>query len=432
MEKDFIDVLERNKFVEKLENIIQNTDISKKGRCFALNGEWGAGKSIVVDMLIEKYDNKQDYFIIKYNAWENDFYEEPLIAMVSVIKKTVEEKILLKTILKEVGTSLLIVADEILCSLTEKVTGINISAIKEGCKLKHDKKYDNFVDFKTEIENLKHALEGFTKKTKIIIIIDELDRCLPEYAIKVLERLHHIFNDEKNILQIVAVDKNQLDKTINKIFGEYSASKYLEKFINFQIDLPVADFSDKFEDRFKDLLENYIEIDVFKNNDYRKIINACLQEMPIREKIQTLDKIALIHNLTVGEKSDYSVLCFEIIHYVSTYIYRLKINISLITKEYEGIRFFNVYEDKTVLQKRVMTNISKVMSSINLRPRSMYDEPYILLDFSNGDKNLYNAVYWYFSNSPDVKISCDNTLYSFLKTNSEICRKFKNGCEIIK
>ena len=92
MEKDFIDVLERNKFVEKLENIIQNTDISKKGRCFALNGEWGAGKSIVVDMLIEKYDNKQDYFIIKYNAWENDFYEEPLIAMVSVIKKTVLRK----------------------------------------------------------------------------------------------------------------------------------------------------------------------------------------------------------------------------------------------------------------------------------------------------------------------------------------------------
>ena len=48
------------------------------------------------------------------------------------------------------------------------------------------------------MKELKSGLEEQSKDVTIVVVVDELDRCLPEYAIKVLERLHHIFGDTEN------------------------------------------------------------------------------------------------------------------------------------------------------------------------------------------------------------------------------------------
>ena len=85
-------------------------------------------------------------------------------------------------------------------------------------------------------------LNDISKKYKIILIVDELDRCLPEYAIKVLERLHHVCN-EMLVFQIIAINKRDLSFGIAKVFGmnnpnidiEKFADKYLQKFIQLTI-----------------------------------------------------------------------------------------------------------------------------------------------------------------------------------------------------
>lgn len=49
--------------------------------------------------------------------------------------------------------------------------------------------------------------------------MDELDRCLPAYTIKVLERLHHIFTDIDNVIVIIAMDKKQVEHVVGQIYG---------------------------------------------------------------------------------------------------------------------------------------------------------------------------------------------------------------------
>ena len=94
-----IDILNRTEFVDQLIHLIENISDNKAATCFALDGPWGCGKSFVLDMLEEKldvwqseetYDNK--YFIIRYHSWKYDYYEEPLVALVTTMISAIEQK----------------------------------------------------------------------------------------------------------------------------------------------------------------------------------------------------------------------------------------------------------------------------------------------------------------------------------------------------
>ena len=52
----------------------------------------------------------------------------------------------------------------------------------------------------------------------IIVVVDELDRCVPEYAVKVLERLHHLFENQPNIIVLLAYDGQKLNHVIKNIW----------------------------------------------------------------------------------------------------------------------------------------------------------------------------------------------------------------------
>lgn len=68
--------------------------------------------------------------------------------------------------------------------------------------------------------------------------MDELDRCLPTYAIKVLERIHHIFNGLENVVVIIAMEKKQIENSLHQIYGEgMDVDQYLKKFIPFSVKL---------------------------------------------------------------------------------------------------------------------------------------------------------------------------------------------------
>ena len=81
-------------------------------------------------------------------------------------------------------------------------------------------------------------LGEITKERTLVIFVDELDRCLPEYAIKVLERMHHISKKVQNLQIIYSIDKNQFKETVRNIFGQnVNAGDYLKKFFGFGINI---------------------------------------------------------------------------------------------------------------------------------------------------------------------------------------------------
>ena len=66
---------------------------------------------------------------------------------------------------------------------------------------------------------------------KVIIFIDELDRCKPTYAVKLLERVKRYFNGD-NYISVYSINMQQLQHTIKKFYGvDFDAHKYLDRFL---------------------------------------------------------------------------------------------------------------------------------------------------------------------------------------------------------
>jgi hypothetical protein len=80
--------------------------------------------------------------------------------------------------------------------------------------------------------------EGSTNKPPLVFLIDELDRCRPDFSILLLERVKHIFSVE-GIVFILAMDRTQLEQSAKSLYGtEMKEDGYLRRFIDFRCQLP--------------------------------------------------------------------------------------------------------------------------------------------------------------------------------------------------
>ena len=74
---------------------------------------------------------------------------------------------------------------------------------------------------------------------KVIILVDELDRCRPIYAIELLERVKHLF-DTEGIVFVLGVDRKQLSHSVKALYGAtFDAAGYLRRFIDIDYKLPL-------------------------------------------------------------------------------------------------------------------------------------------------------------------------------------------------
>lgn len=87
-----IDYLQRTQDLDNLITVIHNLSQMKTGSTFAINGQWGCGKTFLLNLLEEKLkanceDTSEEsrYFIVRYDCWKNNFYAEPIIPMLSSV-----------------------------------------------------------------------------------------------------------------------------------------------------------------------------------------------------------------------------------------------------------------------------------------------------------------------------------------------------------
>ena len=335
---DKLDILNREEFVEKLFNLTQQLSFNKKNTTFAIDGSWGVGKSFVLDMYEEKLSqeqseetNKDRYFVIRYNCWKYDYYEEPLIAIVSAMIETIEQKTKLfpdnekksKILggLKAVGLSLLSMANS---AIREK-TGIDLkkayNAVKDGVddgakeyEEKHD--YDVYFGFNKAMNALQRSLAELSNDYTVVFVVDELDRCLPEYAIKVLERLHHLTESAKNTITVVAIDKTQLVQSIKNTFGFDDCDRYLKKFIEFEICLNYGKISEKFIEKHAEYVSLFDKTLFEYNDSIEEFMQAIFQKTEVREQEQVVSRAMLVHKLLFDKPKDHSFMCIEILSIV--------------------------------------------------------------------------------------------------------------------
>lgn len=449
---DKIDILDRRPFVEKVIKLIENISDNDAGTCFAIKGTWGSGKSFVLDMIEEQLEiiqseetSREKYFVVRYNCWKYDYYDEPLIAIVSAIIAEIEEKTKIFPdsqekqeiigMFKAAGVSLISLANT---AFKEK-TGIDIQGAcetvmkgeKEGTqKYENDHAYDTYFSLNKVVDKLSNLLQKIASEYKVVIIVDELDRCIPEYAIKVLERLHHLTEGQRNIITIVAIDKFQLCKSVKHLFGFDNPEKYLEKFIHFEIKLGTGTVSELITEKYIDYIKLF-DKDIFQFEDS---VEECLQVIfkgiDIRTQEQIVKKIMITHKLLFGDKKDYSFMCMEVLTAVMICVYKYR----------------NSFNDRTFnissyggLDRRTVSQFgdffTEKFKNLNLRNSDSFpDEPMqYILPFKS---SLYGAMLFtwcWMHNKRDAVIQYErNGAYTIISDNYKELVKFAEMIDLMQ
>ena len=297
LECDYID---RNRY---LSGIIRILDSLEESKIIALDGDWGSGKTWFVKslqyLLNEEIDFnltnidittlqnvKNEYMTFYYNAWENDDAPSAMLSLIyklvndSCLQKEKDQKgilpRLLNTIIKYATNGSVDIQNDL---FGEQWTNKQITdVIKTSEEIK--------ACFKEIINNL--LIEN---KNKILIIIDEIDRCKPIFAIDLLENIKHFYDDDK-IIFLVATNNKQLSASVCKVYGEkYDGDAYLDKFFDLNLELP----------------NNYIEKYIMAIDENRS--SSLYREQSYRE-------LAIFYNLTMREYNRY----LKSIKMIQTYI----------------------------------------------------------------------------------------------------------------
>lgn len=271
------DKLGRAKYANQLTTIVQNT---KKPFVMTLSAPWGSGKTFFLNAWRNEIawsgeENADKIPCVYFSAWEYDCVDDPLLAIVGKMQEelapllgyevdAVEKEIAENSetqsenkgknpFSKLTAVTKSIFTKENLCKMGWAVSGRILNKITadvfeevikdtvaEGIlkeedvdKLFHKTRQAVESSPKQKLEAVLEEKEAFIatvkdvvaecqeklgKKYPILIMIDELDRCRPDYVISLLERIKNLFEVE-GIFFVLAIDKEQLYSVVEHIFG---------------------------------------------------------------------------------------------------------------------------------------------------------------------------------------------------------------------
>ena len=274
------DITGRNKDIFYLLKLLNLQDGSWS---IAIDGAWGTGKTFFVKQcqymlenlpdhqeLVQKLGidhdvniiNQKNFRTIYYDAWEHDQNSDPIESILTCIAQSNWKSNVKETVIKAIDIGVNILA------ATTSIGG-GIKELKNN--LLKNQNSNNLEQLKKEFNEILSELAP--EDGQLIIFVDELDRCKPTYAVKVLERIKHYFNNP-NVTFIFSVDIGQLQNTIRRYYGnQFNGYHYLDRFFDIVIKLPEPDLT-----KYLDNTENILEIDTLfdgrKNNYYH---NFCIE-----------------------------------------------------------------------------------------------------------------------------------------------------------
>lgn len=280
------DLLELSDFAERLEKFIEVEQNFVQGSLvLALCSKYGFGKSTFLKMWKDEFENRDDSenrpLIISLNAWESDYYGDPLFAIISSlvdsIKTTNQSADTLIKAAKDFGWFATAISGQVV----RKFTGIDpVEAGELSEKKKNQREcsqslpsdaFSIFQGRKDAMRQLQDSIREFVASSgmKVLFLVDELDRCRPDYAISYLETIKHIF-DVHGAVFILAADRKQLENSAKTAFGpDLDFEEYYRKFIHREVTLPPIS-----ESGYRKLAETYT-----KHYLKRKELRGCYMEM---------------------------------------------------------------------------------------------------------------------------------------------------------
>jgi len=255
------DRLGRKQIAENLTLLVQSTN---QPFVISVQAPWGWGKTTFIKMWKAQLESL-GHVCFYFNAWENDFVEDPLIAFVGEINKTIIDKspkgqisIQIKK-LQTVGGRIIrralpltiqiatqgLLGQESVKKVSDLLfnSGGDVASFASELAEEKMRQYENdkngIQEFKNELTKITKSISvGNGKKSPVVFFIDELDRCRPDFSISLLERIKHILSVE-GIVFVLGVDRRQIEQSIKSLYGqEMNEDGYIRRFIDLSVNLP--------------------------------------------------------------------------------------------------------------------------------------------------------------------------------------------------
>ncbi len=269
------DILLRNDDVFEFIKLLNTLDTNYS---IALDGQWGSGKTFFVKHIVMVLDSvygsahsefephykqvlpktpvdiKEDInknFPIYFDAWENDNDDDPLLSLLYSIVSRYKVNFPSERNWSEALFEMANIALD--TPISTAVTGGMNKVVKTGARkaveIKEKFEGENIFEQIATSKNINERIFSFFDKIvnsrnseRIVIFIDELDRCKPSYAVLLLERIKHYMTHEK-ITFVFSTNLTELSHTIKQCYGGgFDGMGYLEKFFDYWFSLPQLTF----------------------------------------------------------------------------------------------------------------------------------------------------------------------------------------------
>lgn len=290
-----LETLEKNIIGRNIEiiNFIRLLDSIKSNFSIAIDNDWGTGKTFFVKqvkIILDAYnEHSYDYELsnleriknvidiknidlhlaVYYNTWENDNQKSPLLSLIYEIIKVAK----IDTNKTDISINKEKIIKDGLSAIVKHFSGIDI---KELLKCVETEAKDIFKEIKGQ-KSTKEQVDNILNNLllehgeRLVIFIDELDRCRPTFAVELLEQIKHYFDNDK-ITFVFSTNIKQLQYTIKKYYGEaFEAKRYLDKFFDLTVSLNevnVIEYFNFVNEDLRDDMYDYVCKEIVKEYNF--------------------------------------------------------------------------------------------------------------------------------------------------------------------
>lgn len=325
------DLLGRKEPVTVLTHLIG----SFKGPCvLAVDAAWGNGKTTFLKIW-SQYLRNQGFPVVEFNAWETDFSEAPFVALSSELTDGLENykdknKLLAEKIdaTKKVATNvtkklLRLTATGAIRFATGDILDITPQLEQARASYAEDRLSD-YLAAKQGVKKFRCVLQDMAtemskqKNKPLIVMIDELDRCRPSYAVELLEVAKHLFSVDHMVF-VLAVNRSELAHSIKALYGSgFDAEGYLRRFFDVDFRLPDPgreDFINTMLNATK--IDDYLMQPTYQNaQNVAETVRNLLQgffrapDLSLRRIAQTIHRLGLVFAILRSDKRSFDRTAF--------------------------------------------------------------------------------------------------------------------------
>lgn len=373
------DILHRKESAEILTELI--TSSKNSSFVLAIDSPWGTGKTTFLKMWIA-YLKTYKIPTLYFNAWQNDFSDDALVSLIGEIEANIESLTVEKSKIpylkkhmnkvKKAGMYFLKKALPVGLNLaTYGLIDFNSITQDELGKLAQTiafEQIERYKSSKTTILTFKKSLYDFAQELgtdcdenqkPLILFIDELDRCRPNYALEILEKAKHFFNID-NIIFVLAIDKTQIGHSLKSLYGAgMNVNGYLRRFIDLSYTLPKPD------------IDSFLKT-LYRKFDFEEYFN---ERKKVSSEFSTDDEWLLKVSSLVFSLFDFSLRaqeqCFSQVNLVikstpkNSYLFPIFL-IFLISLKNHKIDIYYDYVNGNIGAKEVIDYLYKLPKSIKL------------------------------------------------------------------